>query len=540
MTMAWRLSSVLTSLCATLVWARQMPFTDYLAEKIGDNATVLSDIDENGEIPSYVLEEGEDNATAVAVADSNDMLLDQSISADVLKADGMHTESKDEMQRVIVPLRRELVPIRRQGKIVTYKTSYSGELSIGVPAQPFRAVFDTGSGHIIIPTVGCQSEACLIHKQYNLADSETGTAIHSNGSAIKLGELTEEVTIGFGTGVVKSQFVNDYVCLGPVVGETVGDDAVTNQSHLRRGCLEMRVLMAIEMSDKPFASFLFDGIVGLGLSMLAVSDEFSMFEMLSRSGQLAAAQFGFFLTEADHGEQSEISFGGPDPRRILEPVQWTPVIRPEEGHWLVALKAVRVNGEVLDICKDGSCRAVVDTGTTHIGVPVAAKELLHNMLVRDAGDYLDCRLAESYTLELELDSVNLTLRPINYMRRMPLRHGVDVGNNVVSDDLANAAGNITKNVTEVDVNATNVSRYCGPRLMATKMPAPLGPNLWILGEPLVQKYYTVYDWSKLRVGFSLANSHRNTKFKPEGKGVLPEEVASEGHLLCQNSFLHDV
>jgi len=428
------------------------------------------------------------------------------------------------------------VPIRRQGKIVTYKTSYSGELSLGVPAQPFRAVFDTGSGHIIIPSVGCQSEACLIHKTYDLATSETGMAIHANGTAIKRGDMTEEVTIGFGTGVVKSQFANDHVCLGPVLNETT-DGSESNRSHLRRGCLEMRVLMAIEMSDKPFASFLFDGIVGLGLSNLAVSNEFSLFDMLSNSGQLAVAQFGFFLTEGENGEQSEISFGGPDPRRILDPIKWTPVVMADEGHWLVALKAVRINGEVLDICRDGSCRAVVDTGTTHIGVPIKAKEYVHDTLMRDAGDYLDCRLTESYTFEFEFDSINLTLLPINYMRRMPLRHGVDVGNNnIVSDDLANAVGNITKNVTEVDVNATNVTRYCGPRVMATKFPPPLGPNLWILGEPLVQKYYTVYDWENLRVGFSVANSYRNTMPKPTGKGVLPEEVSAEGHLLCQNSL----
>merc|ERR1719223_1393564 len=97
-----------------------------------------------------------------------------------------------------------------------------------------------------------------------------------------------------------------------------------------------------------------------------------------------------------------------------------------------------------------------------------------------------------------------------------------------------AVANATMHATEVDVNATNVTRYCGPRLMATKMPAPLGPNLWILGEPVVQRYYTVYDWAELRVGFSLANSRRNTMPKASGKGSLPDDIAAEGHMLSQN------
>merc|ERR1712031_81131 len=56
------------------------------------------------------------------------------------------------------------------------------------------------------------------------------------------------------------------------------------------------------------------------------------------------------------------------------------------------------------------------------------------------------------------------------------------------------------------------------------MPEPLGPNLFILGEPVLHRYYTVYDWVQLQVGFSLANSKRNTQALPDGKGSLPEDV----------------
>lgn len=81
---------------------------------------------------------------------------------------------------------------------------------------------------------------------------------------------------------------------------------------------------------------------------------------------------------------------------------------------------------------------------------------------------------------------------------------------------------------EIDENATNVTRHCRPKLMPVNLPAPVGPKLFILGEPVLHRYYTVYDWAQLRVGFSLANTHQNTAdpdaLVPSHKGILPDEV----------------
>ena len=135
-----------------------------------------------------------------------------------------------------------MVPIRRQGEIVTYKTSYSGAISIGVPAQEFRVVFDTGSGHIVVPAKGYRSEACLIYKNYNVSASETGATISWIGENLQPGKLAEEVIIGFGTGVIRAQFARDHFCLG----------TASDKSPHRKGCLEQHVLMAAQMSDNSF------------------------------------------------------------------------------------------------------------------------------------------------------------------------------------------------------------------------------------------------------------------------------------------------
>lgn len=419
----------------------------------------------------------------------------------------------------LIPLRREVVPIRRQGKIVTYKTSYSGVISIGSPPQEFRVVFDTGSGHVVVPAAGCKSEACLVHKAYNLLESDTAVAIKSDGVPLSPDELADEVTIGFGTGEIKGQFAKDIICLG---------SERTNASG--HGCMEMHVVMAVEMSTNPFKSFVFDGILGLGLPMLSLTDEFSFFHLMSNSDQISTSQFGVFLTEGEDGEESEISLGGFNHLRTLTSLAWSPVVLADLGHWQVNIKAVRVNGETLDICKDGSCRGVVDTGTSHIGVPLKQESALAAMLSLDAGDLLDCRLSPGPVLEFELEAVNLTLNAENYMRRLPLREGVNVGSAVVSVD-ENQSSSAPVPHKKLEENITNVTRHCSPRLMPVNMPAPLGPNLWILGEPVLHRYYTVYDWEKLQVGFSLANNKRNTAGSLiDGTGSLPDDV---GHLLMQ-------
>lgn len=561
-----------------------------------------------------------------------------------------------EREPYVIGLRRESVPIYRRGKIASFKTSYSGVLRVGSPAQEFRVVFDTGSGNIVLPAVECQSEACLVEdrRRYNLSASETGVAVNADGSIVPEGEYSEQVTIGFGTGEITGEYARDTVCFGapasveaeavtgevsseapvevpagddtaPVtVGEVEGENLVVVSDSTEPAvasselCVEMSVILAVEMSTQPFKTFRFDGILGLGLDGLAMSKNFSAFEMLMGTG-LGQSHFGVFLTEGEDDEVSEIAFGGHDHRRILEPLSWAPVAMPELGYWQVQIVAVRINGVTLDVCKDGTCRGVVDTGTSHLGIPAPADAEVAELLTSEAGDLLDCRLADAPEMEIELEGYNITLHPFNYMRRLPLREGVSVsspqGVHVPSAETnatltapssadpvgqqpaatppattegsppaANEASPATP-PTQADQVSTGtapeasttaaaaaaaaaaagtgapaaesaapapmagsaiattggselqtqaqaeaeevVRRFCRPRLMPVRLPEPLGPKLFILGEPVLHRYYTVYDSANHQVGFSLANNRRNTMDPAEvtdRRGALPKEV----------------
>lgn len=376
-------------------------------------------------------------------------------------------------------------------------------------------VFDTGSGHVVIPSASCQSEACLAHKSYNSTISDSAILINSDGTVVPPNELCDQVTIGFGTGEVTGEFVRDKVCLD--LGDGTGSGA----------CIDMHVVMAVEMSTQPFKSFLFDGILGLGLSSLALSDDFSFFHLMNSSGNLFAPQFGVFLSEGEHGENSEISIGGYNSKRMLTDLKWSPVAMTELGYWQVKIVAVRIGGVELDVCMDGTCRGVVDTGTSHLGIPTPYDLQFAELLTKDAGDLLDCRLVDAPLIEFELETTVLTLSAANFMRRLPLREGVNVGSATVAFNDENKSSEIvaTSSATDLDENATNVTRHCRPKLMPVNLPRPVGPKLFILGEPVLHRYYTVYDWARLQVGFSLADSRQNTEqIDTDQKGILPDEV----------------
>jgi len=538
----------------------------------------------------------------VPVGADETMLLQK--SALMSKVEAAKAAEKAPNQPFLVGLRRESVPIYRKGKIASFKTSYSGVLTLGTPAQEFRVVFDTGSGHLVLPAAECATEACMVEgrRKFNMSASETSVAINSDGSLVPEGEHCDQVTIGFGTGEITGEFTKDIVCFGIVgasteppstdeaasaidAGAVVVAEGAADKSGGTEMCVEMSVILAVEMSTAPFKTFRFDGILGLGLDGLALNKEFSFFEMLLGKG-LPASQFGIFLTEGEEGEDSEVAFGGVDDRRLLEPLSWAPVVMPEHGHWQVSILAVRINGVELDICKDGTCRGVVDTGTSHLGIPAPADKEVADLLTREAGDLLDCRLVDAPEMEIDLPGYTLTLHPYNYMRRLPLREGVSVSSpqgvfvpaaNETNETAApaadaSAAAAAAPSAAEGSAQAVSadaaavapataqaeaaapdaaappaaapaaapgaaptpseeeeeqVRRFCRPRLMPVRLPAPLGPKLFILGEPVLHRYYTVYDWGNRRVGFSLANNRRNTMDPSQivdRRGTLPQEV----------------
>jgi len=227
------------------------------------------------------------------------------------------------------------------------------------------------------------------------------------------------------------------------------------------------------MSTEPFSAFKFDGVLGLGLDALALHPEFNFFGQMARGGHVAPI-FSVFLSRDDR-VRSEISFGGHNTARMLEPMNWVPVASPEKGYWQIRLQGVRIGSEDTDICSQGDCVAIVDTGTSLLGVPRSDGQAIHKRLARrvpqETSADVDCRTVPGPTLSFDLGHFTIELDAADYSRPASMQVRSEV--------------------------------VCRASMLPVDMPL-LGPKVFLWGEPVLQKYYTAYDSANKRVGFATA------------------------------------
>jgi hypothetical protein len=391
----------------------------------------------------------------------------------------------------IVQLQKQYVAHKKGDQVVAHKTAYFGSIYVGFPDQQrFTVVFDTGSGHLFVPSSKCDTPTCLRHRQFDRSQSGTALDIDHNGGAVAENSGSrDQVSISFGTGDVLGHFVKDYVCLsahpngrpGHMDKSLIHNNHNTSNSTDVNDCIKVRVITATELTEEPFYSFDFDGVLGLGLAALAVDPEFSFFGEMQRQGALPENQFGFFLGASDD-IQSEIAFGGADESKLSEPLKWAPVLEPENGHWQVRIKSVKIGGKPLEICESGGCVGIVDSGTSLLGVPKAHIKDIHMKMIRKVpGDppQLDCRDIEGPDLVFDLGGPEggpeVSLSSRDYSRPAAMRIE-------------------SKGAVQIVCRAT---------LLNVDMSEEGGnPLTFILGEPVLRKYYTVFDWEKTQIGFA--------------------------------------
>lgn len=319
---------------------------------------------------------------------------------------------------------------------------YWGKITLGTPPQEFRVVFDTGSGNLILPTIGCVVEACVSHRRFDPSHSQTSKSIVSSWRPTQ--EATnqserETITITFGTGEMVGNVERDILCVHDV-------------------CVLVDFVGAINETMEPFGHAPFDGVLGLGLPQLAEAQEFSFFDVLVRQGVLAKSLFSvYFSREEDNA--SEITFGAIQDNRLASPLTWLAVSNP--GFWSVSVDEVYLGNESLGMCEFG-CQAGFDTGTALVAGP-------------------------SYKIRSIVNKLKMSLNCSN-LHELP--------------NLTFAFGSFSLVLTSSDY-VEQSQGACLLKFMHLNVMRPHGP-LFILGDPVLRKYYTVYDREHLRVGVALA------------------------------------
>merc|ERR1719210_1226172 len=139
-------------------------------------------------------------------------------------------------EAVVVTLERLPARPNRNGSSDTDVSFYVGNITVGEPPQHLTVLFDTGSGHVLLPHKACKNKSCLEHHRYSPWASSTAVDVNQDGSPVQAGsriakgrvnrtvEAVEFTQGDLGEGSAKGVLVLDHVCLsaGPSDHPTPG------------------------------------------------------------------------------------------------------------------------------------------------------------------------------------------------------------------------------------------------------------------------------------------------------------------------------
>jgi len=247
---------------------------------------------------------------------------------------------------------------------------------------------------------------------------------------------------------------------GPVSGflsidtVTVADLSVTKQTFA-----EITDVTGLGFA---FAIGHFDGIMGMAFQTISVDNITTVWENMLAEGLIQDSVFAFYLSNSGL-VQGELVFGGIDTSHFTGDLTWVPL--SSETYWEVKLDGMSMNGKSITSVH----KAVLDSGTSTLAGPSAEVKAIAESLGAtpiQPGEYtIDCSKIPSLpTLTVSLGGSNFTLSGADYV--------INAGEGV-----------------------------CLFGMLGIDIPAPMGP-LWIMGDLFMRKYYTVFDWGKLRLGFA--------------------------------------
>jgi saccharopepsin len=301
---------------------------------------------------------------------------------------------------------------------------------------------------------------CLAHKAYIATESSSSTLLELQDGATLLQEAGEEgqkVSLSISTGDAEGQPMQDRVCLGE------------NQAGL---CVENAFIELTRMSQQPFNTFNYDGILGVGMPAASIDKRFNIIGNLAEAGLLKRDRFAVWLRTEEDVEDSEITFGDFDEKRLASEILWLPLSRYDTGMWQAKLVDVTKGNQRLGICGTTGCEAAFDTGTAAIAGPSnVIQGILHSLDIKE-----DC-------------SNYATLPNLGFMFRM-----------------------YVLNIEKQDYVRKSSDNKCYHQFLKLEVPPPRGPVM-LLGDPFLRRYQAIFDRESLKVGlaFSMHGSIESSK-----------------------------
>jgi hypothetical protein len=359
---------------------------------------------------------------------------------------------------------------------MVHALQYYGEVTIGTPAQTFVVIFDTGSGHLMVPSGKCDSPACAKHRRFMDNASSTALALgwpDAPRKAVKQDDPDRDTMIvNFAMGEATGQYARDRVCLGTY-------------------CAVADFVETTEESDDPFLNAEWDGILGLGQGAGVNSDaaEFNVFGVLASDSKPAMQQpiFAVYLGR-NIQDDSEISFGAVREERMQGPMTWVPV--SVEGYWQFTFSDILVDGKPLGLCKKygkRECQGVVDTGSSLFMGPDPDLVPLLKALQFPGSTKQNCSKTKVFPkMSFVIAGKNFEMQADDYMDRT--EEGAPPGMQTAWAHM---------------MSIGDTGR---------------GP-IFVLGMPFLRAFYTAFDVKQKRIGFAVANHDKKQLTSKPGSTI---------------------
>lgn len=281
------------------------------------------------------------------------------------------------------------------------------------------------------------------------SNCKPGGAAYDSSKSSTYARDGQDFSLQYGTGSCRGFLSRDQVEMGGLTIDGFAFGEVTQEAKDVFG-------------DAPF-----DGILGMGVPAAAVDKVPVPMDVLVQQKKVEHNVFSFYLTSGGNAG-STLTLGGTDPAFHDGDFSYVPLARASAllPYWLVSASDIKVAGQSAGTCGGLiGCEMVVDTGTSVLAGPQRGVSAL---LAKVGQVNSNCSNAASLpVLTVTLAGKDFDLGPEFYVLRA-----------------ADADG---KEQCQMGIEGVNA-----------------GAPIWILGDPFLRKYYTVWDAEQRRVGFAVA------------------------------------
>ena len=306
-------------------------------------------------------------------------------------------------------------------------TQYVAEVAVGSPGQTVKAIPDTGSNELIIPSVDCKGYMGVSHRLFDAGKSST---FHSSGP--------EDVNMYFGQGGTVCKQVKDTFTAGTLKAE------------------KAEWLLMTEQTLEDYDEAVYDGILGLGREA-DLPDDGSVTEddvvnhtlrvnyhpdgpedpavqlesvavqgkkwKLGENGihapllaRLGAHQFSVCYSRNDGGGARLVLGPDKNPLQLEDTLTFPAANLTSYGisHWGLPMQKLSLGGREVECV--GGCGAILDSGSSFSALPPRRLKMVNHFL---QGGFFPCSAIDQLpNLDFFLNGHKFTLKPEDYMVAM--------------------------------------------------------------------------------------------------------------------------